>query len=678
MDTGIILENGNKRFSIPITAPVQFPERDLYLHPYVMGVLLGDGCLRYGVQFTKPDPLLADIVRSFLPSEVQLKCLNPITGDYSITRILNTGENAVLSFLRSLDLVGCNSLNKFIPDLYKYASTEQRLFLLQGLLDTDGSITIREKQTSGHIEYSSSSEKLANDVVFLVQSLGGVARLKSRVTNYTYKGEKKQGATSYRVNISLPCFINPFLCPTKASKYIPRSKYQPTRLIKSVEYIGEKEAQCISVDAPNHLYLTDYCIVTHNTLEALVTAKAYQQAFGYSVVCIVPVTAKDNWLREAKAVGVSINVFSNSFAGIPKPSAVTTDFVLIVDESHVFKNLQAQRTKNLMTLGKSPHVQAIICMTGTPIDNGSPANIFSTLKLLGHRLGASKAAFEKRYCGYTNPELVERPRQQPHYLSNLRELRRILTVEEPVMIRRKLADVVDLPPFTRQMVDGVLTPEAEATYHKTFLALQEEYNRRCADNEISADGWHLVLMNHLRHAGSLAKVGSVVDLTLQFLYGQDGVEGEQVVVFTVFKDTAQQIAEQIRAKGFTVDLLTGEAKQSDRDPVVQKFQQHKTDVLVCTIQAGGVAITLTAASKVILADRDWRLNEQAESRINRISQTKPTTAYWVRHTLVDAYIDNILIDKAETSDLVLDGYSTGLSGIDWSKEARHLLDLVFA
>ncbi|MCA6430162.1 MAG: hypothetical protein IM613_12075 [Cytophagales bacterium] len=414
------------------------------------------------------------------------------------------------------------------------------------------------------------------------------------------------------------------------------------------------------------------------TLEALVTAKAYQQAFGYSVVCIVPVTAKDNWLREAKAVGVSVNVFSNSFAGIPKPSAVTTDFVLIVDESHVFKNLQAQRTKNLMALGKSPHVQAIICMTGTPIDNGSPANIFSTLKLLGHRLGASKAAFEKRYCGCTNPELVERPRQQPHYLSNLRELRRILTVEEPVMIRRKLADVVDLPPFTRQMVDGVLTPEAEATYHKTFLALQEEYNRRCADNEISADGWHLVLLNHLRHAGSLAKVGSVVDLALQFLYGQDGDEGEQVVVFTVFKDTAQQIAEQIRAKGFTVDLLTGETKQSDRDPVVQKFQQHKTDVLVCTIQAGGVAITLTAASKVILADRDWRLNEQAESRINRISQTKPTTAYWVRHTLVDAYIDNILIDKAETSDLVLDGYSTGLDGIDWSREARHLLDLVFA
>ncbi len=399
------------------------------------------------------------------------------------------------------------------------------------------------------------------------------------------------------------------------------------------------------------------------TYEALVAAKAYQLVYNCEIICAVPVSVKQNWYNEAARVGCKIQVVSNSSAGIPKPVALTKKFVLIADESHAFKNPNTLRTKAITTLAHSPQALAVIFMTGTPIPNGSPTDIYPTLKALQHPLGASKAAFERRYCGSK---------------ASLRELYQVLTEEQPVMIRRKLTDVTDLPPFSRQMVDGVLTPYDQSVYDARFKELQEEYNQRVADSEISSEGWELVLLNHLRHAGSTAKINTVVDLALQILQGSDGEDGEQVVIFTVFKDTAKTIEERLQSKGFVVDVLSGDTKQQDRDPMVQRFQKKQTDAIVCLTQAGGVGITLTAASKVILADRDWRLNEQAESRVNRISQTKPTTAYWVSYTLIDQWLDNKLIEKAETSSLILEGYSTGLEGIDWSEEARNLLAAVFS
>jgi len=260
----------------------------------------------------------------------------------------------------------------------------------------------------------------------------------------------------------------------------------------------------------------------------------------------------------------------------------------------------------------------------------------------------------------------------------LRELHQILTVEQPVMIRRTKEQVLDLPMFTRQMVEGVLTPYAQSIYDAKFKALQAEYNRRVAEDEISSNGWELVMLNHLRHAGSVAKIDTVVDLAFEFLQGVDGLAGEQVVIFTVFKDTAFEIQQRLQAQGFIVDVLSGDTKQSDRDPMVQRFQTKQTDAIVCLAQAGGVGITLTSASKVIMADRDWNLHSQCESRIDRLGQTKPTTAYWCSYTIVDQWIDNKLIEKENTSDLILQGYSTGIEGVNWSEEARNLLAAVFS
>ena len=265
-DTATILATLNRgdgslsNHQLPIVCPVEFEQGEYSLHPYLIGLLLGDGCFRGGYpKFTNPEPFLVEVVKSLLPNGVELRTTsNPI--DYSITG--NGGTNVVTDCLRSLGLMDKLSTEKHIPCVYLFGSSVNRLAVLQGLLDTDAS-------TDGHnIEFSTSSPQLADDVVFLVESLGGTSTVRSRIPTYHHNGKKRKGSRSWRILVMLPPSIQPFRLPRKLERYIPRTKYPPRRYITSVERVGEKVCQCISIENPDGLYLTDHCIVTHNTYTA--------------------------------------------------------------------------------------------------------------------------------------------------------------------------------------------------------------------------------------------------------------------------------------------------------------------------------------------------------------------------------------------------------------------------
>lgn len=143
-------------------------------------------------------------------------------------------------------VLGCNSQNQALPALYKAASVSQRQQLLRGLLDTDGRVGL-----AGEVSYSTTSEQLARDVQELVWSLGGVAFLSVENTAFTL-----------RIRHAQPDCL--FSLPQKKS--LLREYGDTLKLrVTSVEKIGQKEAQCIVVDHPDHLYITDNYIVTHNT-----------------------------------------------------------------------------------------------------------------------------------------------------------------------------------------------------------------------------------------------------------------------------------------------------------------------------------------------------------------------------------------------------------------------------
>ena len=264
--------SGHLNYTVPLTRPVEFSRCDsLPLDPYLLGVLIGDGHLgNHMTNVTTADEEIVNGIRATLP--LQLKLVHYPSAppcDYAIVQKRRSSKDQpIRAALQNMGLLGTLSTSKFIPDVFKYASIDNRIALLQGLLDTDGHVDPRPRHTC-NIEYATSSLRLANDVQFLVQTLGGIAKVSSRIPQFVHKGKKRTGARSYRIRIKLPGGIAPFRLSRKMRAYAPATRYVPRRFIASVEYVGDKPAQCISIDSKSGLYLTDDLIVTHNTFIAL-------------------------------------------------------------------------------------------------------------------------------------------------------------------------------------------------------------------------------------------------------------------------------------------------------------------------------------------------------------------------------------------------------------------------
>ena len=136
--------------------------------------------------------------------------------------------------------------------------------ILQGILDTDGYMQ------SASVVCTLSSERLRDDLIHLVQSLGGTAR-------YTIKKTYRHDAYVIVMHIpqSLGC---PFRLERKAKLWRERRGFaqvrRGVRRIVSIDFVGVKEAQCITVEAEDHLYLTRGFIPTHNSLLSINAALA--------------------------------------------------------------------------------------------------------------------------------------------------------------------------------------------------------------------------------------------------------------------------------------------------------------------------------------------------------------------------------------------------------------------
>ncbi len=277
---GNFRRNHQYRYELPLlSAPVEFSYQQIPLEPYSLGLLLGDGCVtdKTSPSFITADVELVDFLRNGL-SEMNLNFRRKSMIDYTITNPLagrggNKFEpirNPLTQALRELKLSGTYSSTKFIPQNYLYNSAEVRLAVLQGLLDTDGGPVTQTNRTC-RIQYTTTSERLKNDVIFLVRSLGGVASCRKRKAE-----ERKPGfangrpvfcrTDAYILDIRLPKNLEPFRLKRKADIYNLYSGGRPMRFIKNIEFIGEEETQCISVAALDSLYVTDDFILTHNTL----------------------------------------------------------------------------------------------------------------------------------------------------------------------------------------------------------------------------------------------------------------------------------------------------------------------------------------------------------------------------------------------------------------------------
>lgn len=246
--------NSDQGIRIPLTKPVQFPGNGHYIPSYVLGLLIGDGSLTCCCRFTTNDEELLKYAQEEMPELIQHR-VTPDEVDFKVE--LEGKTSPLLREIRRLEL-NVTSEHKHIPYEYLYDSIENRIALLRGLMDTDGSI-----YGNCQMEYYTSSFKLAGQVRELVQSLGGTAKIVRKETYYKKNGKRVPCKTCFRVKIKIQD-INPFRLKRKADKFY-NIRYEKTRVLKRVEYSRTTECSCIEVESDCHTYLTEDYIVTHNS-----------------------------------------------------------------------------------------------------------------------------------------------------------------------------------------------------------------------------------------------------------------------------------------------------------------------------------------------------------------------------------------------------------------------------
>ncbi len=263
------------RYELPLlSAAVEFEPQPVPLDPYALGLLLGDGCITCVTtpSYTTTDPELAEALERLIPG---IKVRRKTDMDYVLNRVTRSGEvitieNPVTGAMRRLGLAGTKSNTKFVPEAYKLNSPDVRLAILQGLFDSDGGPVTQQGRTC-RIQFGTASDRLRDDVVFLVESLGGIVYQRTRKAEGRKPGLARGRAVHHRydahvLDIRLPEGVVPFRLARKAAKYVAAGGGRPMRFIDRIEPAGTEEAVCIQVAADDSLYVTEDFLLTHNTL----------------------------------------------------------------------------------------------------------------------------------------------------------------------------------------------------------------------------------------------------------------------------------------------------------------------------------------------------------------------------------------------------------------------------
>jgi SWI/SNF-related matrix-associated actin-dependent regulator of chromatin subfamily A-like protein 1 len=387
------------------------------------------------------------------------------------------------------------------------------------------------------------------------------------------------------------------------------------------------------------------------------------------VLVVCPASLKLNWVREferfstrkrraqiiksnattiaayADLIVVSYDTLRN---GVDKFRDIAFDLI-VLDESHYIKNMDAQRTRAVIQL-EAPWK---IALTGTPILN-RPAEIFATVNWLQPGVLGEYVAFLNRHCSqmvynpYTGSTMESW--RGAHHVEELRD-----KLYASVMLRRRKEDVLpQLPEKTRQVIEVEgLKRESEEIHRRLmqeFKKVDDLISALQFRQSMSADFLHLLTME--RHKTALEKVPHCAVYITELLESRD-----KIVVFAHHRDVIESLRQYLVKKKIGLVTFTGEMNDEQKNQAVQQFQHNDAvQVFIGSIRAAGTGITLTSADLVLFLELDYTpaVMLQAEDRTHRIGQRNNVLIqYFVFKNGLDAMIVNMLIKKLEINNRML-------------------------
>uniref|UniRef100_A0A7C9D976 DNA helicase n=1 Tax=Opuntia streptacantha TaxID=393608 RepID=A0A7C9D976_OPUST len=339
-----------------------------------------------------------------------------------------------------------------------------------------------------------------------------------------------------------------------------------------------------------------------------------------------------------------------SYDTVPKlqETLISSEFkVVIADESHYLKNAQAKRTNaSIPILGKA---QYVILLSGTPALS-RPIELFKQLEALYPDVYKNVHEYGNRYCRGGVFGVYQGA-------SNHEELHNLM--KSTVMIRRLKKDVLSqLPLKRRQQVFLDLAEKDLKQIKALFLelgTLKERIKASKSQDELnSLKLSEKSLISKIYHDSAQAKIPSVMDYL-----GTVIEAGCKFLIFAHHQPMIDAIYQFLQKKKIGCIRIDGGTPAESRQALVAEFQEKESiKAAVLSIKAGGVGLTLTAASTVIFAELSWTPGDliQAEDRAHRIGQVSSVNVYYlIANDTVDDIIWDVVQSKLENLGQVLDG-----------------------
>ena len=248
-----------KQIFIPVTCPVKgYIE---LLGAYAIGLFIGDGCYSNNSIFIDEQDVIERCEKSL--AELGYALSGNRGGDPNVYTVVMDGANVKFTdFLKSIGVEG-NSYEKHLPTGFLQFTTHSRQELFEGLVDSDGCVS-----GSNNIDWSTSSEQLYDEMYDLASSIGLVVRYGKMKEAPKY--QSGTGRPSYRYFMQ---YKEGLSLSNKHTSKLSNTQHKAYIAFESIEDAGDMDCCCIYVDSPDHLYITDDWIVTHNTTFAEVICK---------------------------------------------------------------------------------------------------------------------------------------------------------------------------------------------------------------------------------------------------------------------------------------------------------------------------------------------------------------------------------------------------------------------
>ena len=300
---------------------------------------------------------------------------------------------------------------------------------------------------------------------------------------------------------------------------------------------------------------------------------------------------------------------------------------VIADEAHRAKNRKSQQTLGLWQL----QAPLKLALTGTPILN-SPDEIWALLAWLRpeqYGRGGGRIPYWTFYDQYV--EYYEGPFGR--VITGARNPDALRFELSDKLVRRTKSQALDLPEKVRHFIDVPLHPKQRKLYEEAekemWIEIVQEQGPEALEKSLLEIPNGAARCTRLRQIASSPSLLGGEDVSAKLDVAVELIEdsGRQVVVFCEFKKTCTLLSERLAKRKISSALITGDIPPEVRSDSVLEFQEGDIDVMICTLDAGGVGITLTAADTVIFLERDWTpaINEQAEDRLHRIGQNRSVT-----------------------------------------------------